>query len=1085
VPTLGGFLTPQFCNGQARPSSNSQQIDPVRVGDSVEVSQFNNWYAGTVVSVADGKAVVKHDHGSTSTESEFSFSRIRFPNGEGQWAVWKDSKGKINVEARYIARDEESVMIRQADGTEMTIAINDLALNLKQRVKKTPITGQENSIDGIDPIRVGDQVQIKYFSSWYDGVVKSIDIGKAEVEYQRNSRTTSSKFDFEDIRFPVGEGHWERWKDTAGKLNIEARYIGRNETHVTLLKGDGSEIRFPIEELTMKLKKRVMKTAVTGEENFVDGASPFRVKDKVQVLISKAWYDGVITQMHIGQASVSHFYSGKAQTKEFPFAEIRFPNGEGKWQEWSSANGKFKIIARYISRTENEVTIRKEDGTDISIENIKLAPKLRRLIAKTPITGEETMIGGANPIRIGDTVEVKISNSWGPAVILESHPGHALVEFTTKGATKKVPIAHKYIRYPNGEGHWQKWKDNTGTNEVVARYIKRDDTHVSLFKEDGTTVKLPIERLSTKFQKLVNKQLVITPQPQEISFETSVKISSFLSNAPDFGALTLSDLESSTPSVAAKEGGFGFTLTHNNWISMAVPTGGPEPWYAVGTQATSSYQKHGWSRLYWTRPSESQVTQGPSFKRDEKIVDYSAKQSRLLTVFTLEDREGAFGTYRVEPGQPRATPELAWKTPKSKTVGTGSSFLVRFVGDNQLLMADGLSVSLYDFDLRKILYTVSGLAENHFTLHPSRKYFVIMKSGGSLSFHDSATGKQLAQEPLPNQGYGGVGFSQDGRKLVAVTATSIKIWELDKNAQPTVLKKRNLSTSSKSRIVMLDDNWIKAGAWLYSIPKEIVVWSYASSGVNLAHNEMLGNFNLLAGVQSKYPSSRNNFSFRRSRVVISGDESQTVLVGVAKVPHQGALDAMANMDAVSMIMLKPGSGVKIEATGGSKVREGLLRAVKANGWHEDPDSEVVLKGSAARGESVTQEFGKSRFGFHFHRPANTETVTAAPWNQSVEISYNGKQAWRESQGGYVPSSFSLREGESVQSKMREATKENYALFENLEIPAEMLYPKFKNGLGKTSITANGFLDQAFAAQPEKGTQDTDVNAAGRINPRNR
>ena len=408
VPILGGLLSPGFCNGQARSSSNSQQIDPVRTGDSVEVSQFNSWYSGTVVSVADGKAVVKYERRGTATESEFSFSKIRFPNGEGQWAIWKDSKGKINVEARYIARDEENVLIRKADGTEMTIAINDLALNLKQRVKKTPITGEENSIDGVDPVRVGDEVQVKYFSSWYDGVVKSIDIGKAEVEYKRHSRTTTSKFSFDDIRFPVGESHWERWKDTAGKLNIEARYLGRDETHVTLLKGDGSEIQFPIDELTMKLKKRVMKTAVTGEENFVDGASPFRVRDKVQVLISKAWYDGVVTQMHLGQASVSHFYRGETRDEKFPFVEIRFPNGEGKWREWSSANGQFKIIARYISRTKDKVTIRKEDGTNLTIENVKLSPKLRRLIAKTPITGEETMIGGANPIRVGDTVEVKI-----------------------------------------------------------------------------------------------------------------------------------------------------------------------------------------------------------------------------------------------------------------------------------------------------------------------------------------------------------------------------------------------------------------------------------------------------------------------------------------------------------------------------------------------------------------------------------------------------------------------------------------------------------------------------------------------------
>jgi len=140
----------------------------------------------------------------------------------------------------------------------------------------------------------------------------------------------------------------------------------------------------------------------------------------------------------------------------------------------------------------------------------------------------------------------------------------------------------------------------------------------------------------------------------------------------------------------------------------------------------------------------------------------------------------------------------------------------------------------------------------------------------------------------------------------------------------------------------------------------------------------------------------------------------------------------------------------------------------------------VLKGSAERGKTVTQDFGRSRFGFHFHRPSKVERVTAAPWNQTVEITYKGEKAWGDGRGGYVPSSFMIREDESIQAKMREATKENFGLFENLEIPAEMLYPKFKNGLGKTSITANGFRDQAFGE-----TEDNDVNAAGKAEPRNR
>jgi len=88
---------------------------------------------------------------------------------------------------------------------------------------------------------------------------------------------------------------------------------------------------------------------------------------------------------------------------------------------------------------------------------------------------------------------------------------------------------------------------------------------------------------------------------------------------------------------------------------------------------------------------------------------------------------------------------------------------------------------------------------------------------------------------------------------------------------------------------------------------------------------MLGNYNLLAGIPGR--SSAPGYGSYRYRNANRTSGGKTALVGIAKVPHQGALDALASMDTVSMIMLKPGSGVKVEATGDRRVREGLMRAV--------------------------------------------------------------------------------------------------------------------------------------------------------------
>ena len=1046
--------------------TNTDQIDPVREGDNVEYSYGRDWIPATVLSYSfkTKKAKIEVDIAEETTVKEVSMRSLRFPNGEGQWALWKDSRGKMSVEGRFIARDEKNVMIRKVDGTELTIEISKLALNLKQRVRATPITGQENAIGGVVPVKVGDEVQVESFRDWHDGKVVSIDIGQIEVEYTRNGHSQTSKFSFDKVRFPGGEGPWEMWKSADGELDIEARYLGRDATNVTLLKTDKSTINYPIEKLSRKLKQRVKQVAETAKRNFVNGAVPVRHGDQVMVQSGDSWSDGTVKEIKEGKASIEYFdpFWKTAKTKDFAFAEIRYPNGEGKWREWRSANGKFTVIARYISRTKTDVTIRKLDGKEITIKNGLLSTELRRAIAKTPITGKESMIGGVNPIRVGDNIQARQSRSfssgpWVDGIIVESGAGYALIKMKDswgKEVQKSIPF--KDIRYPNGEGHWRSWTDDAKSFKLLARYISRTKTHVTLLKEDDTTVDLPIDSLSARLKKIMKDTLVVAKRPELIEFETSLKIVSFLSKNR-FAQTSLSDLESAEP-IATEEGGFGFELENGDRISALIPTASENPWYALGTYSSNSFDGARWTRLYWTRPNQSKCVNGPNFQPDERIVEFSPKQSRLITVVIPRDGDGqpsGFCIYNVKAGEAEVTPEISWNAPNVKSkkrYGNSrvSKFKAALIGDNQLLLATTGQVSLYDFNLRKIVYTVDGVIGNSYVLHPSKKYFVVNTSGG-LNLYQTATGKHIAHEPSSSGSH--CGFSQDGKKLVVIGAAKVRIWDLEKASEPTVLRKRNLSPSST--IVMLDDKWIMAGSQLYNIPKEIVVWAYSPLGVQLADSKMLGKHHLLAATQSRRDGKRN------------------ALVGIAEVPHEGAMNALESLKEISMLMLKPGSGVKVDALGDKRIREGIMRAIEKNGWHEDPTSEFVISGKAFRGKSETLTFGSSRFGFsRFRKPSTSQTVTAAPWRQEVKIMQGEQLAWSTS-SGHVPRSFLLGDGESVGRKMSEATKPSYELFENLVVPEEVIYPKFRNGLGRTAITVGGFIDKVFAEAPEENTGEAD------------
>lgn len=909
----------------------------------------------------------------------------------------------------------------------------------------------------IDPVREGDAVEVKYFSDWYPGTVLSFAEGKASVEYTYRGRQSTRDFPLEEMRFPNGEGHWTVWKDSTGKFKVEARYIARDETSVMIRKADGTDLTIPIDNLSLDLRQKVKKTPVTGEENKVDGAEPVRVGDRVQVrAYSTTWYDGVVKRVLIGQAEVDYERSGRSETKKFQFKDIRFPNGEGRWREWVDSTGGFRIIARYISRTADEVTIRKEDGNELTIPIERLSAKIRRVLADTPITGQETMIDGANPIRVGDLVQIKSGSRWYDGKIKESRPGGALVEYKyseSSSTTQNKFFELKEIRYPNGEGHWRKWQDDSGSFEILARFLKRNATHVTLLKEDGGKINVPIDRLSMKLKRLLDQTLSLTPRPEKVEFAMSPKTTSFLSSAPDFSQLALSDVQSSNL-ISLQDGGFGFQLTHGDSISAAIATGGSEPWIAVGTFANYRFDGPRATRLYWTRPNSRKVVNGPAFQADERIVDYSATQSRLITVKVTEgvwEQPEMFCSYRVEAGNQFATPEASWEiAEKKRSYGRGSDYMVQLVGDNQLLLADGNAVSLYDFGSRRIVYTLGGLPNNRFTLHPNRQYFAVTKSGGGISLHRTSDGSQVADQIL--EGLQGVGFSGDGSKLVGVGPKQVLIWDLERNAAPQSLLTRNLNASSSTRITMLDDHWIWANSSIYSIDKEMVVWSYSGGGVSIAHSEMLGRHMLVAAT--------GGGSYRGPKMA---------LIGVAEVPHEDAIAETEKVDAESMIMLKPGVGVRIEAPGDPRIRSGLLRAIAANGWREDPNSEIVLSGKAERGKSETLTYESSRFGFAFGpRSSNrhiNETVTASPWNQRVTITFRGQQAWSTGAGG-IPHSLMLREGETVGGKVSDATKPSYYIFEKLKIPAEMLYPQYRNGLGRTSITASGFQDHVNQLESE-------------------
>ena len=58
--------------------------------------------------------------------------------------------------------------------------------------------------------------------------------------------------------------------------------------------------------------------------------------------------------------------------------------------------------------------------------------------------------------------------------------------------------------------------------------------------------------------------------------------------------------------------------------------------------------------------------------------------------------------------------------------------------------------------------------------------------------------------------------------------------------------------------------------------------------------------------------------------------------------------------------------------------------------------------------------------------------------------------------------FDVEYGEdaSLGGEFAKSSNPSYSLFETLQIPPEILYPKYQQGLGVTWLTADGFVDEA-------------------------
>jgi SLA1 homology domain 1, SHD1 len=764
---------------------------------------------------------------------------------------------------------------------------------------------------------------------------------------------------------------------------------------------------------------------------------PVRPGDKIEVYYLNKWLPGEVIEYKKGRALVRYTFVNEREG-EFTLEQMRFPNSEGSWMVWSDQSGKFKINARLIERSETHVKLKKEDDSVISVPIASLSDSLKNKLARMAKVEKEFI--DSSLVRVGDQVEWKSFNTWYPATVKKLLPGGAIVDYVDGKATKEHEAKYADMRYPNGEGPWADWSDVSGKHKIKARYISHDETHVELLREGGKIVRMERARLAEKIESELAKRPVITRRPKEVEFDLSSVSYQNLPSWMSFGTKLGQNDRGILNNIAARQATplpnceFEVTLDRGGQVGPAFLVQATKPLIGlVLTPPTNAPDEP--VSIHWIDIDSQQLLPGPKFMYGEKVISYSADQQRLLTAegFDLRGSATRFCTYRLPPGQSKATAEWRWSVPEVSFMSRGNHLNAAFVGENNVLIGYGGTVTLWNLADRRAEYVVPA-SESDFSLSPDQQFFFTNQFSHAVVI-ETRSGKEVAN-------YSNVGsrFCADGKHVLSMGGFGGSLIPLDRSREAIeIYAGFNSRRSQAANPVLIGSNLIFNGNRLWDLNKKLLIWSYQIDGLNELLAESHGDQWLAMG------SSKGSAG------------STTLRVGITTVPGAKVLDSVENISQEQLYAIRPGVEVRIDGSvSDTRILNGLRNSIQKAGWRESQSAGLVIKAAAFRGPSETHTYSLSRFGRASSGPSE-QTITAAPWKQSLSIEFAGTSIWSANSGG-VSSFITASSDSSLEAEARKCELESFELFQTVQFPERVLSPKWANGFGTTKLDASGLKE---------------------------
>jgi hypothetical protein len=662
----------------------------------------------------------------------------------------------------------------------------------------------------------------------------------------------------------------------------------------------------------------------------------------------------------------------------------------------------------------------------------------------------------------GESVKVFYLSQWFDGTVIGSEGDKFGVRYDLVGRTKQGMFERQAIRLECEQQAMdlaRTWANESGQFKIDAALKEIQGEQVVLIKLDLTEITVPLASLSkrdvtyvTKFQKEYEAAVARGQIPGKVP--PLPEVETFSSGFGEFGSVAFGEGQvqplGAIPAFLKtfRQAGLGFKFMREQQELVAVmPVGGPEQLVLVSVKEDKFF-KRGVdfpNQLYWLSLKQQKVVGTVFIASEAEALDYDPRSRTLLTYeqpvgagFSRDP--GILTAWRLNPGETSIEPLVRWEA----RVGSRHFTLLAKVINERLIFAqtDSQNYKVWDIVDKKELYAVKARSffDAPLIVTQDRQHLLVPEDG-YVTVLDATTGKMVFQLKVPSS-VSGLNVNDSGTRLAALTAERIYVWKLDApDEKPQVYEAPLVGNPFRSRLDWLDDDHLLLEGFssktLFRLSLELPVWTYEMDVWERALNS--------DPLRSRMVNGHVFYAAQPDRF------GGSLAVGVVRLPGPSVAEVTEDIQKESLYILKPGVAVTLgtlKVSEVEKVRQWIGQKVKANGWVLSDDADIVIDCEMGQLSSRTETY--SRMG---GRGGET-SVTYSPYFANLRIRQENATLW---QSGVSTSAPAVVNGVDVLDEVKRMQVPQLGFFETVEIPQNIIDPKYGRGFGKSQLGLRGIV----------------------------